>query len=564
MGKEMKKLVLCLLLAVIIYAPVLIAADSSEGKSSLALSFVDELEDIFPDSECPEPALVSASLDVPRGGIAGIHILLNGLREGEELGFGISESGRAVAEAKWYRLLDVPVEKNTGLKERLGTDNPHVIRKAPFRVFDVLEPAESPVKIKAETVALRLEIPISSSDEPGTRQFDIELKTAADTRKLTLELNIHKAVLPSVGKDSIHFTNWFNLEKIATHHNVESFSPEYWEMLEKYSRLMSRSRQNTFWVPLSAVFEKQEDNSYLLNRNRLRRMVELFTDAGMYYIEGGHVASRTNNEWMSKTFSILNSKGPIATSREGDRLLSQICKQLMEEIEANGWRDRWIQHISDEPVETHAGEYRIIAGMVRKYMPGLPILEANMEATMAGIELYGAQDIWCPKANSYEDHKEAYDEMKSRGDQVWFYTCLDPRGPYVNRLMDQERMRPMLMGWGAALYDLDGFLHWGLNWYPFEPPQAGTEDRFSPTVAGNLPPGDTHVVYPGVEGPLSSTRLEANRIGFEDYELLKMLKAKDAECASAIVNKVIRSFSDYTKEPEVYRAARKELLESLD
>jgi hypothetical protein len=43
-----------------------------------------------------------------------------------------------------------------------------------------------------------------------------------------------------------------------------------------------------------------------------------------------------------------------------------------------------------------------------------------------------------------------------------------------------------------------------------------------------------------------------------------MLKAKDAERASAIINKVIRSFSDYTKEPEVYRAARKELLESLD
>ena len=564
MEKEMKKLVLCLLLIIITYTPVITATDGPEGKSSLELSFVDELEDIFPDSECPEPALVSATLDVPRGGIAGIHILLNSLQEGDELNFTITESGRAVAGAKWYRLLDVPVEKNTGLKERLGTDNPYVIRKAPFRVFDALEPVEAPVKIKAETTALRLEIPTTSSDEPGTRQFDIEMKTADDTKKLTLELNIHKAVLPSVGKDSIPFTNWFNHNKIASHHNLELFSAQYWEMLEKYAHLMSRSRQNTFWVPLSDVFEKQDDNTYLLNRCRLRRMVQLFTDAGMYYIEGGHVASRTNDEWLSKTFSILGTKGPIATSREGDRLLSQVCKQLMEEIEANGWRDRWIQHVADEPVETHAGRYRILVGMVRKYMPGLPILDANMEATMAGIELFGAQDIWCPKPNSYEEHKAAYDEMKSRGDQIWFYTCLDPRGAFLNRLMDQERMRPMLIGWGAMLYDLDGFLHWGLNWYPFEPPERGDEDRFSPTIKGDLPPGDTHVVYPGVEGPLSSTRLEAHRIGFEDYELLKMLKAKDAEHAGAIINKVIRSFSDYTKEPEIYRAAHKELLESLD
>ena len=145
MEKEWKKSGMFLALVIFACTPMLIAAGSSEGKVSLEVSFVDELKDIFPDSKCPEPALVDTVLDVPRGGIAGVHILFNGLREGDELSFGISESGRSATGVRWYRLIDVPVEKNTGLKDRLGTDNPYVIRKAPFRVFDVLEPVDSPL-----------------------------------------------------------------------------------------------------------------------------------------------------------------------------------------------------------------------------------------------------------------------------------------------------------------------------------------------------------------------------------------------------------------------------------
>ena len=530
----------------------------------LKASFVDELADIFADADCPDPSLEKFTLDVPRGSIAGVHILLNGLQEKENLTFSISQEGQELPGACWYRLLDVPVEQNTGLAGRLGTDNPYVIRKAPFRVFDVLEPVSNPLKIKAAITALRLEIPVAPHDSPHPRQYTISLEHGSQTQNLSLVLNVRQTVLPQVGRDSFPFTNWFSLDNIAKYHHLEPFSTEHWAMLAKYAHLMARSRQNTFWIPLDIIFEKQSDGSYQLNRPRLQRWVNLFTDAGLYYIEGGHVAHRTDGAWDSKTFSIMSAQGPLATSRPGNLILASVCKQLMTEIEANGWRDRWLQHVADEPIESHAGEYRILAGMVRRYMPGIPIIDANMEATMAGIQLYGAQDIWCPKPNSYEQNRQAYEEMRSLGDRVWFYTCLDPRGPFLNRLMDQERMRPMLIGWGAALYDLDGFLHWGFNWYPFDPPNKDAQDPFSPTVKGGLPPGDTHVVYPGPDGPFSSCRLEAHRIGLEDYELLKMLKTKNPDRAQAIIKKVIRSFSDYTKDPKVYRAARRELLEALD
>jgi hypothetical protein len=71
----------------------------------------------------------------------------------------------------------------------------------------------------------------------------------------------------------------------------------------------------------------------------------------------------------------------------------------------------------------------------------------------------------------------------------------------------------------------------------------------------------THVIYPGKDGPWSSVRFEAHREGFEDYELLKRLKAKRPKAAAKIIAQAIR---DYTKDTRTFRQARKALLTALD
>ncbi len=74
----------------------------------------------------------------------------------------------------------------------------------------------------------------------------------------------------------------------------------------------------------------------------------------------------------------------LATSAEGNAEIAAIGGELMREIERNGWRDRWMQHVADEPIASNAADYRIFVGMVRKYMPGIPILDATMEETLVG------------------------------------------------------------------------------------------------------------------------------------------------------------------------------------
>ena len=519
----------------------------------------DALEFVYADDTVASTPQQQMRLAVARGGTISAHILIDGLTAGEALTMRVRRSGHAVSEAEWFRLQDVPVEKNTGpvgFIEKPGERNEFVTRRAPFRVYDVLVPTPAHLPAPGSRAVLRLHIPVLPSATPETRSYTVDVKAGNDTATLALEATVHRSVIPPVGRDSFPYTNWFNYELIATRHGLKPWTPEHWAMLKSYAELMARTRQNTFWITLGTVFE-QEKGRPVLNRTRLRHIVKTFTDAGLYFIEGGHVAGRTGGEWKATTFDLSVAK-VRATSVAGNAALADLCGQLAEEIGEHDWEERWLQHVTDEPTDANAADYRILAGMVRKYLPGVPILDATMH-----VELAGAVDIWCPQAQEFQRHEADFRAFQALGDRVWFYTCCFPGGPWLNRLLDQELLRPALFGWGAARFGLQGFLHWGFNHYRHD------QDPFQQSVVdhgggNNLPAGDTHVVYPGTDGPWSSLRLEAQREGCEDYELLRLLQKKDPKQAATIIHQALRAFDDYTKDPVVLRSARRALLLALD
>lgn len=519
----------------------------------------DSLEHLYPDTVVSGSPARSAVVEAARGGTAAVNIFLMDLpRKGGEVRFTVQAGSVPLVEARWLRLIDVPVEANTGSEgfiEKDGQRNAFVTRRAPFRVFDAMEPVQSFIHTRGRSEALRLEIPISPQARPGRREYSIYL-TGADSQALRLTVNVHSVRVPPAGKDSLPYTNWFSLPLMAERHGLRPWSEAHWQMIARYAHRMAQARQNTFRVSWDDVFTR-EAGGLVLDARKLERLVRMFSDAGFHYIEGGHVAARTGGLWNSPTFDMVLG-GPRATSVEGNADLATACRQLGAEIDRHGWRGRWVQHVADEPTADSATEYRILAGMVRKHLPGVPLVDATMDTTLAG-----AVDIWCPQAQEYQNRREWFDSQRKLGDRVWFYTCCSPGGPWLNRLLDMELLRPALLGWAAALFGLDGFLHWGLNQY-----RPG-QDPFERSVVGHgpgqfLPAGDTHVVYPGKDGPWSSVRLEAQREGLEDYQLLKMLKARNGKRAEEILTAVIRGFDNYNKDVRSFRSARKALLEALE
>jgi len=123
-------------------------------------------------------------------------------------------------------------------------------------------------------------------------------------------------------------------------------------------------------------------------------------------------------------------------------------------------------------------------------------------------------------------------------------------------------IKTRVLHWINFRWGFTGYLHWGFNQWrgadPFqdlEPPHGGSTF---------LPPGDAWIVYPGERQLLDSIRHEAMRDGVEDYELLTLLAQKDPTKAQTLAETVVRSFTDYVRDPKMLRQVRIELLESLD
>jgi len=522
----------------------------------------DELEPIYPDMRAsqlePGPHTSATAL----GQRTAVHILVDG-EDGQDIQLSVRPraGGNAPAGIQIARLISVPVEENTGLVSRTeqfdGETNPHVIRRAPFRVYDAIEPLPM--------ISAKNQVRSSTQAEFGAAAFRVswqpqqagsyEWTITAGDHELHWVVEVFDFQLPPRRQLNFAYTNWFSVDEIATQHHVELWSPEFWDLLHLYAALMVDGGQDTFWLRWQDFFAKNERGKWQLHHDRLERYVTTFLAAGMHWIEGAPIARRPGGDW-STDWLELRFDSVRASSPEGKKLIQHLARQLRSAFRTNDWSRQWIQHIADEPTDVNADDYRKLAEELRKHLADVPIVEATMTEQLAG-----AIDIWCPQVHKYQASASFFAERRAAGDQVWTYTCLVPGGRWLNRLLDQERLRQVYLGWAGFRYDTQGYLHWGLNHYKANPyVQSVVDHPAQPKTSNKLPAGDTHVIYPGAFGPLSSTRFEAHRIGLEDLSLLRLLAQHDPEQADALTAKVFRSYDDWEASVESYRKARRQLL----
>ena len=522
--------------------------------------FVDELSPLYPDTDLSQGSITWSS-DTVLGQLAGIHLAAEWKEDVPVHLSLVDQEGRAVKDFAVFQLHDVPVEENTGLDSRTeqfkGDLNPHVIRRAPFRIYEALEPLSVDTGVAvihpdSRRMALRLEV---KSEVAGLHRFKVQVRQGEQQESLPWTVMVHD--WKPVEELQFGYTNWFSPTEMATRHDVELWSEEFWPVLSSYAELMARGRQDTFWMRWVDFFTRDGDQ-LVLDSKRLERYIRIFLDAGLIRIEGAPIASRPEGDWSKDWLELRDVKQP-ANSDEGRESLANMAGQMRDFMEEHGWTDRWVQHLADEPTDVNAADYARLADQIHELLPGVPVIEATMTRS-----LVGAVDIWCPQVHKYQQNLEFFKERQAAGDEVWTYTCLVPGGPWLNRLMDQERLRSVYFGWAGARFDLQGFLHWGLNHYKADPFEQSVVDHPAmPDTTNKLPAGDTHVVFPGSTGPWSSTRFEAQRIGMEDLAALRALHARDQEQCRELISRVFRGYDDWEPEVDRYRLVRRELLEAL-
>lgn len=517
----------------------------------MQLSVFSSNDWLYPDS--PHSGSHAAALHLPRGGHDGVQIL--GEVPAAPVRVSFCWQGEPGPTVQLYRLLPVGVNENTSPTLMTTTDyescKAFVTRKAPFTVYDALQPVAFPLPA-GQRVALYLCADAAPQAAPGIYHGILTLEENGVKTELPVECTVHAPQVAPPGQAKLGMLNFFDYDGLARQHAVPKGSDAYWALFRRYVRAQLTLRCTHILLPPGeAIFENGTLTGF--DFSAAERAGQIAVEEGAPMLCGGHIAHW--HEWDDSEYYPNWDQTTGISTPQGYLQLRLYFTAWARVISANGWQNRMTQALADEPQTHNDRTYRILAAICRKFLPNIPILDA-VETTNLG----GGIDIWVPKQDTYEKWMPAYEALKAAGEEMWFYTCAFPAGPAMNRSMDLPLTVSRLVLWMGALYRLSGFLHWGFNYYIGE---DIWHSACCPHKGALLPAGDAHIVYPGPDGPLRSLRLEAQRGGSEDYELLMQAIAHDPDGTDALIRTVCTTFRDYTRSGAAVDAARLQLLTLL-
>lgn len=412
--------------------------------------------------------------------------------------------------------------------------------------------------------ALWITARIPTDAQPGTYQANATITGKIFGYPTTATLPLTLAVYPAtINKTRLHVTNWYQMWHHGETPMPPRFSDAYFDVLRTYIRNMVEHRQNwarieTLWI---IGYGRNAEGKLTFDFTNFDRWMEILLEEGIENIEGLQYAWRSG-KWEEpyhvevhdeNDTSEKGRKVPV-DSPEAQEFYSAFFPALHAHLREKGWLNRYVQHVGDEPVVKNADSYTSAANLLRRYAPGIPIMEACLSRNMVG-----SIDIWVPILQELHKDFAFFEERKAAGDRVWFYTCLNPQGNYANRFVELPLIKTRLLHWINYRYDIEGFLHWGYNFWRPRPWDNATD------VRGELPGGDAWIVYPEKNGLgiVESIRWEAMRDGIEDHELLSQLGKRNPEAAMDLARRHILSWNDYDTSTSSFRKTRRELLQQV-
>lgn len=515
-------------------------------------SVVNDPQWTFPDVSDYPRASGSVDLVSPRNSFASAQILFFGM--GAKTTAGVKISGK-ISElgAEIYELTAVNVEENT--TQNLDNEWAGIFsRKAPFRVYDCLKPFDGSLSPENGTAGLYICFRVPEDAEPGVYAGSVCVSADGDGCDIPVSVAVKKACVPK--DEHLKIINGFSSGHVAKYHGVESGSPEHRRLDTEYLKMLRRTRQNMLYTGGVKV-EKTGENTYSFNFDELGKFYDRMSALGYKYFNMSSLGGRRS--WHESEIYI--AYGYEAMSYEAYRYLSQYLPALESYLRGRGIIDRFYHGVSDEPNDENATEFRALCGLAHRLAPGIKLIDA-----LSYTNVHGALDVWVPLNASYESHREQFESFRTEDNEIWHYVCCGPRNDgYINRFTDYKLLSTRYLFYGNYKYDLGGYLHWAANCYqPGQDPfTQSCPEHHNADATCILPPGDTHIIYPGEGAPWMSMRLEAQRQSAEEYELLRLLSLSDRGRADALCAKVFRGFRDVEFDLGRFASFRAELLDAV-
>ncbi len=548
----------------------------------LKYTVVESTEMTYPSISHYDSASDRMDMMALRGGYATVQLLLDGLSD-VHINVRVDGLEDIAPEAEIYSLVPVNVGHFSGWEIYKN-------RKPPFNwepvthVFDCVRPFDGTVdfdvirnsngtlpegEMTPSTAGLYFAFPVKEDAVPGIYTGTVTVEAEGEVITVPMQIEVFAGVMPK--EETVKVIQYLWEGCIWSYHNMgegannfetaesaEKKVPEMPtrdEMRLKYYRLIRRMRQNYINLFPPKVIELG-DNKYDFDFTEARQYLNRAKAAGFSGFRFGSIGWR--KDWGGEDIFVYN--GLPAMSYEGYCYLTQYLPAMEKFFEEEGIMDCALLGVSDEPNGPNIVQYRAFAGLIHRIAPKLRTIDA-----MSYHDLHGAIDIAVPLNSEYQKHMAEYENWRSHGTELWHYTCLVPcYDAFVNRLIEYPLLCTRYLLWGNYRFNLAGYLHWALNAF-----QAGqnpyAESRYDHETMNAhvcLPAGDTHMIYPGINEPWMSMRLEAMREGAEDYELLRKIEKSDKALADELCQTCFRAFDDVEYNLDAFRANKRRMYEA--
>lgn len=410
---------------------------------------------------------------------------------------------------------------------------------------------------------------IEITKDMGTKSYPVVIKIEKGKEIIWEEsISIQALNIELPPQELIH-TEWFHADCLAQYYKVPVFSEKHWEIIENFIETAVKHGMNMILTPIftppldtkeggerttvQLVKIKKDGESYAFDFELLKRWLLICKSKGMKYIEISHLFTQWGAKHAPKI--MVEENGELkkffgwetdATSSEYSYFLNQFLPELKKVLFDEGVLDNTYFHISDEPHESQKVTYAAAKEVVNELLKGCKIIDA-----LSSYKLY--QEGIIEKPVPCNDYIQPF--IDDKVPNLWTYYCCAQSIDVSNRFMSMPSARNRILGVQLYLYNIEGFLHWGYNFYNSRNSISEIDPYRVTDAGGEFPSGDPFIVYPAEDGTAyESIRLMVLSEALYDLRALKLLETlTDRAYVESLIyedydEKI--TFKQYPKEPE--------------
>ena len=459
------------------------------------------------------------------------------------------------------------------------------LRTEPGCYPDVIRPFVYPNAVSLphnQTHTIWAEIELPADFAAGTYDISVTLAPQKDCDPVTVcgTMQVLDKELPA--QTLIH-TEWFYTDCIANHYHTKAFSERHWKLIESYLRTATRNGINMILTPVFTPeldtyiggerlttqlvdIERIEDGKFRFGFEQLHRWIDLCLNCGVKYFEIPHFFTQWGANAAPKIIVKVHGRKKKyfgwhtdALGEEYKSFLAQFIPALLKEFKSRGLDKNCFFHVSDEPKLEQLEHYKKCKALIEPYLQGYPIIDA-----LSNFEFYsmGVLDKPVPHTRGIMPFVEA--EVQG----LWTYYCGGGKGGVSDRSISMPLHRTRMLGVQLYYYNIEGFLHWGYNFYNSCRSYAVVDPYENPDGNWFGPAGDCFLVYPGTDDTAwESIRLNALREAMDDIRALRLYEEKfGREATKKLVDSLTNApltFTEYPTDPQFLPTLRETIAKAF-